>query len=162
MISSLKSVYYDYIKDTLKFLLKFISMPFQSSSFLKHKKMKNYFTIFAFLLMMVIMPNQRVIGSAAWSESHLSWLHQYDDCYILSKRVSLSSLMPWEGITSSVMMPCPMETNVQLGFGECGREVSFQFTFPDISVSNIVFNQNTVQNTIDGTVYCATGQTKYD
>ncbi|HMU03895.1 MAG TPA: hypothetical protein PJ990_09735, partial [Saprospiraceae bacterium] len=123
--------------------------------------MKNYFTIFTFFLMVAIMPNQMVIGGASLSSGHMSWLHQYDDCYVLSKRVSLQSLMPWEGFSSAFMMPCPLETNVQLGFGECGQEVDFQFTFPDITVSNILFNQNNNQGAIDGTVFCDSGQTKY-
>lgn len=161
ILNSSKSVTYDIVKNTLKFLLKFIVMSFQSCSFLKHKKMKNYFTIFTFFLMVAIMPNQMVIGGTSLSSGHLSWLHQYDDCYVLNKRVSLQSLMPWEGFSSAFMMPCPLETNVQLGFGECGQEVDFQFTFPDITVSNILFNQNNNQGVIVGTVFCDSGQTKY-
>jgi subtilisin-like proprotein convertase family protein len=160
MINSLKSSTYDYNINTLKFSLKFIVMQFQSYSFLKHKKMKNYFTIFTFFLMVVVFPNQQVIGSTDHKGGHLSWVHQYDDCFVLSKRVALSSLMSWQ-VASSAMMPCPMVPNVQLGFGECGREVDFQFTFPDITVSNLLFSQNNNQGAIDGTIFCDSGQTIY-
>ncbi len=107
------------------------------------------------------MPTQRVSGSTTSASGQVSWLHQYDDCYILSKRVSLQSLMPWEGFSAAVMMPCPFVPNIQLGFGECGQVVEYDFTFPDISVSNISFSQNNNQIAIDGTIYCVSGQTKY-
>lgn len=58
--------------------------------------------------------------------------------------------------------PCPGDTDIQLGFGECGIVLpSLGFQFSDIPVDDIVSHANTNPNLINSTIYCASGQTRY-
>ena len=51
---------YKYKIIALKNLIKFIVIPFQSCSFLKHKKMKNLFTICTLFFAVLLLPDSRI------------------------------------------------------------------------------------------------------
>ncbi len=122
--------------------------------------MKNIFTICTLLFAVALMPDSRLF---ALQQSAGHTLNQTNKCYVMHPDRTFGDLFPWEAdlLSAAVMMPCPSTIDVDLGPGECGSLVNFNFGFPDISVSNLSYNLNADPNTVNSTIYCGTGQTSY-
>lgn len=154
-------MFYEFFKNTLLFFIKFIILLFQSCSFLKHKKMKNFFTFLALFFAVALMPSNSLLAKSIAAKTKVGIS---DQIYVLNPDKAFNKFFPWQTSAEAMMMPpCPSNLDFDLGFGECGVVVpSFDFTFPDdISVSNIGFTSNLNPTLINSTVYCSSGQTKY-
>lgn len=127
---------------------------FQSYSFLKHKKMKNFFTFLALFLTVALLSGD-VLSAEGTLTSHSD--ANTDQCQ--SEAVNW---FPWSGFAPD-MVTCPVGPFVyNLASGECGIEVpTFGFGLPALSVSDIPYNQNANTVTINSTKYCTSGQTNY-
>jgi subtilisin-like proprotein convertase family protein len=134
-------------------------MLFQSCSFLKHKKMKKFLTFWALFLAVFFLPDSRL---QAKERSAADILSMYNDCYVLAPGRTFKDLLPWfyASSSSAAMMVCPSQIDVQLGSGECGRVVNYNFNLPPLVVSPVLHNPNNSQ-TVNSTIYCSSGQTKY-
>ncbi|MBC7885992.1 MAG: proprotein convertase P-domain-containing protein, partial [Saprospiraceae bacterium] len=128
--------------------------------------MKNYFTLLSTVLI-IVFTISGIRGSMTvnkGNEKHfsISSFHD-DDCFVYNKRVSIKSLVPWLFQSAGILAACPQNIVVNLGPGECSSVVNFDFaltplvpTPPDITTS-----QNVVSGSVNSTIYCATGQTRY-
>ncbi len=138
---------------------------FQSCSFLKHKKMKNFFTLFALIFALTV----NVRASVNYKGNKLSnGANHLARNYVQNPDRTIENLIPWlnQSAESMLMMPtCPSDIVINLNPGECGRVIpSFGFELSNLqNLTNIPipYNQNSDSVNIDGTIYCGVGQTKY-
>jgi subtilisin-like proprotein convertase family protein len=124
--------------------------------------MKNIFTFFALIFATTV--NISASGAYAGKHSLKTGLMNFGKNYVSNPERSADVLIPWLNSSSdlSVLAPCPGNIVENLKPGECGKVIpSFGFAFPDITPSNLTFNQNTDQFSINGTIFCNVGQTKY-
>lgn len=151
---------YKYKIIALKNLIKFIVIPFQSCSFLKHKKMKNLFTICTLFFAVLLLPDSRI---QAKERSLENTYNVHSKCYVTHPDREIGDLFRWESslISSAVMMPCPAPITINLGSGECGSIVNYDFLLPDITVSDITISQSVNPGLVTNTTFCQFGQTRY-
>jgi subtilisin-like proprotein convertase family protein len=151
---------YKYKIIALKNLIKFIVIPFQSCSFLKHKKMKNLFTICTLFFAVFLLPDSRI---QAKERSFENMYNVHSKCYVTHPDREIGDLFRWESslISSAVMMPCPAPITINLGPGECGHIVNYDFAgLPPIQVQTIFIPQLN-PGAVSSTVFCEFGQTRY-
>ena len=152
---------YKYKIIALKNLIKFIVIPFQSCSFLKHKKMKNLFTICTLFLAVLLLPDS---GIQAKERSFENTYNVHSKCYVTHPDREVGDLFRWESslVSTAAMMPCPAPITVNLGPGECGRIVNYDFLLPVINnVPDITIFQSVNPGVVTNTVFCQFGQTRY-
>ncbi len=139
---------------------------FKSYSFLKHKKMKNYLTSLAAILVMVLSFVE-VNGYSATKQDRSagfsSFASLYADCYVYKHRFSVADLMPWISIQRTAIAACPTNQVLQAGPGQCSVVANFDFALTPLVIppADVTASQNNVKDTINSTIYCATGQSKY-
>ena len=126
----------------------------QPFSFLKHQKMKNYFTLF--MLVFTCFVNINATHSAGGATRN----------FVENPDRSSMKLIPWlyqDPQELAMMMPtCPIIAPINLGPGQCTRVVNYNLTQNPLVPSPLdtVFTQN-ANNNIVGAKYCPNGTTSY-
>lgn len=140
----------------------FNPIKFQSSSYQKHKKMKNFLTFSVFLVSMILAWGLTA-GISRFSAPECKMLPAH--CYISNPERSLDVLCPWlsPGRHDAAMaVTCPPSQTINLGPGQCGVIVpSFGFGLTPVTVTDLTNNQNQNTVTVNSTIYCSSGQTRY-
>jgi hypothetical protein len=126
---------------------------FQPFSFLKHKKMKNYFAFFILIFTCLVNINATHllgVGTRNFVEN--------------PDRLS-TKLIPWiyqNQQELAIMMPtCPGNQTINLGPGLCSRVVNYSFGLPPLTPKRDTFMQNVDTSLINSTVFCPSGPTSY-
>ncbi|MBP9198093.1 MAG: proprotein convertase P-domain-containing protein, partial [Saprospiraceae bacterium] len=122
--------------------------------------MKNLFTICTLFFAVFLLPDSRI---QAKERSFENTYNVHSKCYVTHPDREIGDLFRWESslISSAVMMPCPAPITINLGPGECGRIVNYDFLLPDITVSDITISQSVNPGLVTNTTFCQFGQTRY-
>ena len=84
--------------------------------------------------------------------------------YAVNPDRSLDKLCPWLSAAKAeaMMVTCPSSQTINLGPGQCGVVIpSFGFGLPPVTVTDLTNNQNLNTVTVNSTIYCSSGQTRY-
>ena len=127
--------------------------------------MKNFLTSITFILAILLSGTQLSQAAVVLTGIKHS-IHTGADALNRENKNVQSFEWPFLTSESAVSMmppPCPDNQTIQLASGECGVTVpSFGFSFPALPpVADITTNPNLNSTTINSTIYCSTGQTKY-
>ncbi|MBP6568937.1 MAG: hypothetical protein KA270_17310, partial [Saprospiraceae bacterium] len=122
--------------------------------------MKNLFTICTLFLAVLLLPDSRI---QAKERSFENTYNVHSKCYVTHPDREVGDLFRWESslVSTAVMMPCPAPITVNLGPGECGFVVDYNFNLDNISVPDDTIFQSVTPGVVTNTVFCQFGQTRY-
>jgi len=91
-------------------------------------------------------------------------LHNDNLNYVRSNRTPLAQYFPWAQSQSvGILAACPQNVTIAAAAGECSKTVDFDFDLAPLVPApvDLTASQNNSNMLVNGTVYCAVGQTKY-
>ena len=131
----------------------------RSYSFLNHKKMKNFCTLFLTIIF-TIFSSFWMPGQAKDSDQRI--LNDGVKNSVSLYHFEFNEVMSWFlSPENSLAIICPSNQVINLKSGECGTVVNFGWTTTDINAQSVKYFQNNDTSLVNSTYYCPSGQTKY-